>query len=141
MAENNYHVRDFRSEDFEAVNKLWEKTGMGGEERGDNLEAINRTIDCGGKLIMLIVDDEVVGSSWMTQDGRRVYLHHFSIDPLHRGLGLSHMLINTSLSWVRQTGLQVKLEVHESNAIANELYMKYGFQELDGYKVFIIRKP
>lgn len=139
MAENNYHVRDFKESDFDAVKQLWEETGMGAAERGDTLEVINRTIQLKGKLLVLIVDDQVAGSSWMTSDGRRIFLHHFSIKPDFQGLGLSHMLLNTSLNWIRDIGMQVKIEVHASNTIATELYQKYGFNELEGYKVYIIR--
>ncbi|MCK5821114.1 MAG: GNAT family N-acetyltransferase [Bacteroidales bacterium] len=140
MAENNYHVRNFSNKDLTELEFLWEETGMGEDERGDNLEVILRTIEAGGKLLVLIVDEKLVGSSWMTQDGRRMYLHHFSILPDYQGLGLSHMLMNTSLEWMREIGLQIKLEVHESNNIARDLYVKYGFHKLDGYWVYIIRE-
>lgn len=139
MAENNYVVRDFRSEDFEQLQALWVLTNVGGAERGDTLEVILRTIKQGGRMLLLIVDNQVAGSSWMTQDGRRMYLHHFSITPEFQGMGLSHMLLNTSLAWIREQGLQTKLEVHEDNRIAADLYLKYGFKELEGYKVYIIR--
>jgi ribosomal protein S18 acetylase RimI-like enzyme len=139
MAENNYQVRDFKASDIKEVLKLWELTGMGGVERGDDLEVIEKTVKNGGRFLVLIIDDKLVGSSWMTQDGRRMYMHHFSILPEYQGMGLSHMLMNTSLSWIREVGLQVKLEVHESNEIARDLYIKYGFAELPGYKVYIIR--
>lgn len=139
MAENNYHVRDFRSEDMPDIEFLWSETGIGEVERGDNLEVIDKTVKGGGKLLVLIVDDKLVGSSWMTHDGRRTYLHHFSILPDFQGLGLSHMLMNTSLAWMRDLGLQIKLEVHESNKIARDLYVKYGFHELEGYVSYIIR--
>ncbi|MEA1878690.1 MAG: GNAT family N-acetyltransferase [Bacteroidota bacterium] len=140
MAENNYHVRDFCTKDLPDLEFLWKETGMGEVERGDNLEVIERTIEGGGRLLVLIVDGKLVGSSWMTQDGRRMYLHHFSILPDFQGLGLSHMLMNTSLAWMREVGLQIKLEVHESNKIARDLYVKYGFHELEGYWVYIIRE-
>lgn len=115
MAENNYHVRDFCTKDLPDLEFLWKETGMGETERGDNLEVIERTIEGGGKLLVLIVDEKLVGCSWMTQDGRRMYLHHFSILPDFQGLGLSHMLMNTSLEWMREVGLQIKLEDVESS--------------------------
>ncbi len=140
MAENNYHVREFKTADFPALEYLWLETGLGEIERGDGLEVIVKTIRAGGLLLVLIVDDKLVGSSWMTQDGRRVYMHHFSILPDYQGLGLSHMLMNTSLDWMRGVGLPIKLEVHESNEVARDLYLKYGFTELNGYRVYMIRE-
>lgn len=137
---NNYSVRDFKASDFKAVQKLWEETGMGGPERGDTLQVIEKTIKCGGKLLVLVVDEELAGTSWMTQDGRRLYIHHFSVKPDYQGLGLSHMLMNTSMDWIRKQGLQVKMEVHQKNQRAIDLYKKYGFNELEGYQVYMIRE-
>ena len=139
MAESNYKVCDFTDRDIDDVLNLWDVTSIGGKERGDSLETIQRTLKHGGRMLLLVIDGRVVGSSWMTQDGRRMYLHHFSIHPEYQGQGLSHMLMNTSLSWMREVGLQIKLEVHESNEIARDLYQKYGFNELGGYKLYIVR--
>ncbi|MBT5426111.1 MAG: GNAT family N-acetyltransferase, partial [Bacteroidetes bacterium] len=103
---------------------------------------INETIAKGGKLLVLTDDaDLIIGSSWMTQDGRRMFLHHFAIDPEYQGRGLSHLLMRESMSWMEDIGLQIKLEVHRSNEIAKALYCRYGFQELGDYVVFIIREP
>lgn len=140
MAENNYHVRDFQDSDIENLEFLWIETGMGSAERADNFNVIKSTLRSGGKLLVLIIDKKLAGSSWMTQDGRRMYWHHFSILPEYQGLGLSHMLMNTSLAWMREVGLQIKLEVHNTNEIARDLYQKYGFKELEGYLTYIIRQ-
>jgi ribosomal protein S18 acetylase RimI-like enzyme len=35
--------------------------------------------------------------------------------------------------------MQIKLEVHEQNKIAINLYEKAGFKKLGNYKVYIIR--
>jgi len=84
-------------------------------------------------------EDEVIGSSWMTFDGRRIHLHHFGILPSYQGRGLSKPLLERSLDFVKSKGYQVKLEVHKSNKKAIELYKKYGFKYLGDYDVYIIR--
>lgn len=136
-----FRIRDFDSRDYEDVAKLWEVTGMGSPERGDDKETIERCIKLGGKFFIL--EDEykniIAGTSWLTFDGRRLYLHHFGILPEYQGKGLSKYLLEEILVYVRESGCQVKLEVHESNRIAINLYEKYGFKYLGDYKVFIIR--
>ena len=137
-----FRIRDYEPGDFEPVLKLWQVTGMGNTERGDDKDTVECCIKTGGKL--LILEDEqnnmIAGTSWMTFDGRRLYLHHFGILPEYQGKGLSKYLLEETLEYVKKSGHQVKLEVHSSNTVAINLYEKYGFKFLGDYKVFIIRK-
>ncbi|MBM3437050.1 MAG: GNAT family N-acetyltransferase [Bacteroidetes bacterium] len=95
----------------------------------------------GGKLLLLDNPEtfEIIGTSWLTQDGRRIYLHHFGIKPEYQGMGYSHHLMKATMDFAESTGKQIKLEVHESNAVAINLYKKWGFQYLGDYEVYIIR--
>ncbi|MDD3688122.1 MAG: GNAT family N-acetyltransferase [Bacteroidales bacterium] len=113
---------------------------MGGAHRGDNLKIISETLKNGGVLFVLLVDEQIVGTSWITNDSRRLYLHHFGIIPAYQGKGLSNILMDTSMQFARESGLQIKLEVHKNNAIARRLYEKYGFKYLGDYDVFIVRE-
>ena len=114
---------------------------MGNPERGDSKETINRTIELGGILLVMVLKStgRICGTSWMTGDGRRIMLHHFGILPECQGHGLSKILLNESLKFVKKTGYQVKLEVHSSNLKATNLYKKFGFVHLGEYNVYIIR--
>ncbi len=135
-----YRIRDFNPGDFDSLLDLWEKTEMGGAERGDGLEIIKKTLNLGGRLlVMLDGPDGVIGSSWLTHDGRRMFIHHFAIHPDYQGRGLSKQLLEKSLEHCRAIGLQVKLEVHRENYKALNLYKGYGFKELDNCQVYIIR--
>lgn len=141
MMTEGYSVRDYKADDYEAVAKIWEETDMGRPERGDDKETIERCLKTGGKLLVLVDDNNkrIAGTSWMTYDGRRLYLHHFGLSPIYQGKGLSKFLLERSLQYVSETGCQVKLEVHSSNTVAINLYEKAGFRYLGDYKVFIIR--
>lgn len=137
----NLQIRDYKSEDYLEVEELWKDTEMGGDERGDDNEIIEETIQLGGKLFILedIATGKIIGTSWLTQDGRRIYLHHFGIRPEHQGKGYSKILLKESLNFARNTGKQIKLEVHKNNIKAVELYRKGGFKYLGDYDVYIIR--
>lgn len=133
-------VRDYKEEDYPALLKLWEATDMGGKKRGDDEDVIEETLSYGGKLLILEDDKEgVIGSSWITTDQRRLYMHHFAILPKFQGKKFSHLLMDKSMEFVVETGLQVKLEVHRDNRIARLLYASYGFKYLGDYQVYIIR--
>lgn len=138
----NYKVRDYLPENYNDLMNLWLLTDMGGAERGDNDEIIAKSIEIGGRMLLMFSDNsnELIGSSWMTFDGRRVHMHHFAIHPYYQGLGLARELLKASLKHVREKGYQVKLEVNKDNIKAINLYTKAGFKYLGDYDVYIIRE-
>jgi ribosomal protein S18 acetylase RimI-like enzyme len=141
MNDENFIIRDYKPGDFNAVSRLWDDTGMGSPARGDDDKAIERTLSIGGKF--LVMDDtktgELIATSWMSTDGRRLYLHHFGVSPNYQGKGFSKPLLEKSLDFARSTGLQIKLEVQKNNIKAINLYEKYGFGYLGDYNVYIVR--
>ena len=134
--------RDYRASDFKALTEFWTDLGMGGKERGDTPEIIRDCISLGGKL--LILEDEkqgsIIGSSWMTFDGRRIALHHFGIKKEFQGKGFGTQLANESLRFIKEKGSQVKLEVHKNSLIAKKLYEKLGFFAFTDYDIYMIRE-
>jgi ribosomal-protein-alanine N-acetyltransferase len=134
-------IRDYRDTDYPGIANLWKVTDMDNPVRGDNRETIERTLKHGGKMLIMesISTKQVIGTSWMTNDGRRILLHHFGILPEFQGKGLSKILLKESFKFVKETGIQVKLEVHSQNIKAVSLYNKFGFKQLPGYNVYIIR--
>ena len=134
-------IRDYQPEDYDELISFWYLTDMGNPERGDSRDTISRTLQLGGKLLILESKSsrQICGSSWMTYDGRRILLHHFGILPECQGKGLSKILLKESLQFIKSNGSQVKLEVHSTNFKAINLYKKFGFKHLGEYNVYIIR--
>ncbi|MFZ4705200.1 MAG: GNAT family N-acetyltransferase [Bacteroidales bacterium] len=138
----NFIIRDYLESDYPALINLWESTGLGGAHRGDDAGVIRKTIEAGGKLLILETESDatLAGSSWLTNDGRRIYLHHFGILPPLQGKGLAKQLLAASIDFAKQKELQLKIEVHRQNRVAIALYKKYGFSYLGDYDIYIIRK-
>jgi ribosomal protein S18 acetylase RimI-like enzyme len=134
-------IRDYRAGDFKTLLDLWEQTDLTKPERGDSAEAIERCNTHGGRLLVMeeAESKKIIGSSWMTWDGRRIYIHHFGILPEYQGMGLGTRLAEESLEWIRQKGQQVKLEVHKENIAAKRLYEKLGFFAFRDYDIYMIR--
>jgi len=137
----NFLIRNYTDTDYPEMILLWESLGLGGAQRGDNEKIIRRTIEMGGQLLLMIdfVKNVIVGTSWLTVDGRRTYLHHFGIHTDYQGNGLAKHLLDASLQLAKTFGMQIKLEVHKDNAKALGLYTKAGFAYLGDYNVYIIR--
>jgi len=138
----NYIIRDYCNDDFSSLNELWQETGLGGSQRGDNAEIIAHSIKLGGKLILLENTEtkEIFGSSWMTFDGRRIHLHHIGVKPSYQNKGFGKMLTKESLKFAKEKNYQIKLEVHQTNKKAIEIYKKLGFTFLGDYDVYIVRE-
>jgi ribosomal protein S18 acetylase RimI-like enzyme len=132
--------RDYRDGDFPGIQALWEVTGLGGAHRGDTAALVEATLRHGGCFLILEEPDgRIVGTSWLTSDARRVYLHHFGILPDRQGQKLGRLLLDETMARVAERGLQVKLEVHKDNGRAQMLYRSAGFKPLGDYDVLIIR--
>jgi [ribosomal protein S18]-alanine N-acetyltransferase len=138
---NKLIIREYRKGDFDGISNLWTLTGMGNQIRGDDENTIENSIKLGGKLFILEdkISGIIIGTSWMTFDGRRIHLHHFGILPEYQGHGYSKVLLGKSLEFVKENGCQVKLEVHRNNKKAIGLYEKAGFVSLGDYEIYIIR--
>jgi ribosomal protein S18 acetylase RimI-like enzyme len=136
-----FEIREYTPDDYTEIIGLWENLGLGGIHRGDNELIINQTIKMGGQLLVLIdsVHNFVIGTSWLTVDGRRTYLHHFGIHADYQGKGLANFLLKASLKRAKTFGMQIKLEVHKDNVKALNLYKNTGFTYLGDYLVYIIR--
>lgn len=137
----SFFIREYTEGDYPEMIRLWESLGLGGAHRGDDKNIIRRTIQMGGQLLLLVnpASGAIIGTSWLTVDGRRTYLHHFGIHADYQGNGLSKTLLDASLKLAKSYGMQVKLEVHTNNAKALGLYKKAGFSYLGDYQVYIIR--
>lgn len=126
---------------YDRVNSFWNETGLGGSHRGDDLNIIISTINTGGHLLILINgEDEVIGSSWLTNDKRRTYIHHFGIKESYRRQGLGRVLMVKTMEIAIKMGFQIKLEVHRGNLAAINLYKAFGFNDLGDYEVLINRE-
>jgi ribosomal protein S18 acetylase RimI-like enzyme len=141
MEHHNIITRDYTSEDYLQLIKLWKETGIGNPERGDNEKVIRNCLKIGGKLLVMVDTEKgiLMGSSWMTFDGRRMLLHHFAIKPEYQGKRLGTRLGRECIEYLKKAGHQVKLEVHKENLIAKKLYKKLGFFAFTNYDIFMIR--
>lgn len=136
-------IRDYQTKDYPEIEKLWKLTGIYTFERGDGAEIIERCNKAGGKF--LVIEDGktgmITGTSWLSCDGRRVFLHHFSIHPDFQGKGYGRSLALKSIDFARSINLPLKLEVHRENTNAVNLYKSLGFESFDGYEVWMLRNP
>lgn len=135
------NIRDYHPDDYPAVFDLWKSLDMKPGERGDTPETIQQTLLMEGRLLVMEIPGVpgIIGTSWMTCDGRRIYLHHFGIRSSFQRKGYGMALAKASMEHIRKKKMQVKLEVHKDNIPAKKLYEKLGFFAFTDYDIYMIR--
>ena len=133
-------IRDYRPGDFPQIEALWKETGVYRSERGDSPEVILQCNSQGGKFLVLEdeINKKIIGTSWLTWDGRRLMMQYFTVLPSQQGLGYGRKLAIESMTYARNKGASIKLEVHHDNIPAIELYRSLGFKILEGYEVYLV---
>lgn len=141
MTDTKPVIRDYRHGDFPAILAVWEATGLGGAQRGDDAAVIERSLAWGGRFLVLEqpAGGTIVGTAWLTCDARRLYLHHVGVLPSHQRRGFGARLTAEAQAIARERGLQIKLEVHRDNHSARDIYLRAGFARLGEYDVLIDR--
>jgi len=131
-------IRDYRPGDFPQIEALWKETGVYRPERGDGPETIQICNDQGGKFLILEDETEntIVGTSWLSWDGRRMFMQYLAVLPSQQNLGHGRKLAVESMKYARAKKAPLKLEVHCDNTIAIQLYKNLGFEILEGYEVY-----
>lgn len=137
----DFLLREYKPEDFDEIYNLWLELDLTSPQRGDTKESIEETLRLGGKFWVIEHQNKVIATCWVTNDGRRLYLHHFGIKKQYQGQRLSYLLISEALKYSKFLNRQIKLEVHKDNIVAINFYKKVGFSYLGDYLVFIIREP
>lgn len=134
-------LRQYKSGDFPDILELWKSLGLSDDARGDSSSIIKQTLECNGKFLILedIESSKIIGTCWITNDGRRLYLHHLGINPSFQNRGYGKLLIMESIKFGKKLKLQMKLEVHKTNKEAIHIYKRLGFSLLGDYDVYIIR--
>lgn len=133
-------IRDYRPGDFPQIETLWKETGVYRSERGDSPEVILQCNAQGGKF--LILEDEtnntIIGTSWLTWDGRRIFMQYLAVLPSQQNLGYGRKLAVESMKFARDRKASIKLEVHRDNIHAIQLYKHLGFKILEAYEVYLV---
>ena len=123
-------VRKMKIDDYDAVYALWLSCkGMGLNNIDDSKEGIQRFLERNPETCFIAVEGtKVIGVILSGNDGRRGYIYHTAVSPLHRQRGIATKLLNTSLKAFTDIGIiKVALVVFDKNKEGNEFWEKQGF--------------
>lgn len=123
---------------FKALNMIWLNQYDLCEEHDLQIldDPQGQILDTGGVIYLAKVDDEIVGTAGLVNEGDGVYeLVKMSVTPAHQGKGISRLLIDQCIAKARE--LNAKKVILFSNSqlkTAIGLYERYGFKHLTGFE-------
>lgn len=123
-------LRLLTTADFPALYALWTSCpGMGLNDRDDTPEGIARylarnPLTCFGAE----EDGMLIGCILAGHDGRRGYIYHTAVHPVHQRRGVGAALVQSALSALRAEGIsKVALVAFRHNEAGNTFWEKQGF--------------
>ncbi len=123
-------IRNMTIEDYSEVYKLWMSCkGMGLNNIDDSEEEINKFLKRNPETCFVaLIDRKIVGVIMAGNDGRRGYIYHTAVSPLHRNKGIAAQLVNTAIKSLYNLGIaKVALVVFDRNEAGNAFWEKQGF--------------
>ena len=119
-------IRVARSEDHDAVMKLWEDGGIGAAS-----EAQWRSITAGGCARLLVAEEagNILGAAIAAYDGWRAFVYHIAVAKEHRRSGIATALMSEAENNVKQRGAErIFVLVHESKTDGLALCAAAGYE-------------
>ncbi len=115
--------------DYDEVYKLWKNcSGMGLNNLDDSKDGIARFLHRNPNTCFVAQDKSIIGVIMAGHDGRRGFIYHTSVSPLHRHKGIATQLVKQAISSLKAEGInKVALVVFEKNIAGNTFWEKQGF--------------
>ncbi len=129
-------------DDYDSVMDLLRKTPGVTFRDADSYENTRRYLERNPELSLLAkVGDETVGCIMSGHDGRRGYLQHLVVAPMHRRKGIANALVEACLARLASLGItKSHIDVIRTNLDAQKFWEKQGWNlREDIYRYSFIR--
>jgi ribosomal protein S18 acetylase RimI-like enzyme len=127
------NIRPMTIEDYDAVIGLLTATSGVCIRTADSREATARYLERNpGLSFVAFIDDAMAGCVMCGHDGRRGYLQHLAVAPLHRRIGLGSALAQACLAKLESLGIRkTHIDVLVENQPAHDFWRRRGWQKRD----------
>ena len=115
--------------DYDATLALWQEVEGVGLSSADSRQQIERYLDRNPGLSLLAwLEKSLVGAVLCGHDGRRGYIHHLAVRPVHRRQGIGRLLVARCLLALEAEGIEkCHLFVFSQNEAAIKFWRAVGF--------------
>lgn len=94
-----------------------------------------------GTYSLVAIENEIpvgIGAFKVLENNKSVEIKRMFVPPLHRGKGVSKLVLSDLEQWAKEKGYQfAKLETGEKNLAAISLYRKTGYESITPYGPYV----
>jgi ribosomal protein S18 acetylase RimI-like enzyme len=121
-------IRGYRSDDRNDLVALWQLGGLTRAWNDPDRDIDRKVAKDPDNLLVLEVDDRLIGSVMVGYDGHRGWINYLVVHPDHRGTGLGRVLMHEAERRLCALGCpKVNLQVRSSNRSAIDFYRRIGY--------------
>jgi ribosomal protein S18 acetylase RimI-like enzyme len=124
----DWQIRELTPADHAAAMDLWNRCeGVRGNESPEEFARIlARNPDCSSAIE---AEGRLVGAVLCCHDGRRGYLYHLGVDPVHRRRGIGEALVQHSLERLREVGIaRCSIHLIVGNQAGEKFWKRLGWR-------------
>ncbi|OGF56318.1 MAG: hypothetical protein A2Z21_03935 [Candidatus Fraserbacteria bacterium RBG_16_55_9] len=136
-------IRDFHTEDYDALVALWEEAGLPYKPQGrDSQEEIARQIRHSTAIYLIAEHNGVlVGSVLCTNDGRKGWINRLAVSPVHRRRGIARKLVEEAEKRFLALGIEIyACLIEDWNSISMKVFECLGYHRHSDILYFSKRK-
>lgn len=124
------HVRELSALDVAVAVTLWDEAGLT-RPWNNPVDDFHRAVNGASSTILGIkVDDEVVGTVMVGDDGHRGWVYYLAVTSEYRRMGLGAALMCAAEAWLREHGaVKIQLMVRDANAAGLSFYYALGYDD------------
>lgn len=123
-------IRRMVINDYSDVYELWMSCkGMGLNNIDDSQKGVEKFLERNPETsFVALIQGKIVGVIMAGNDGRRGYIYHTAVSPLHRHQGIGKQLVDKALEALYKLDIiKVALVVFDKNDVGNAFWEKQGF--------------
>lgn len=121
-------LRQYQPGDREALVSLWSLCELTRPWNDPSRDIDRKLTRDAANLLVLVVDDELVGSVMVGYEGHRGWINYLAVHPGHQRQGLGRVLMDEAERRLRELGCaKVNLQIRASNSAAVEFYRHIGY--------------
>ena len=84
--------------------------------------------DAHASVLVARMNERVVASVMVGDDGHRGWVYYLAVDPEHRRAGLGRVMMATAEQWLRERGVvKLQLMVRAENPVVQAFYERLGY--------------
>lgn len=125
-------IEKFSMKLYDEVVQLWKKAGIS-VGSSDLKEEIEKMLERNPNLFLIgKIKEKIIAVVMGGFDGRRGYVHHLAVDPIHQKKGYGKIMMHDLISDFRRIGVhKIHLFIERQNQAVVDFYSNLGWQMRD----------